>query len=75
MDAIPPPPSPLTSTHALKRVFVDHSMVEAFADNGRAAITRRTYPTSPDAVQVFLFAGPAQDCVFESIEGWQLDSI
>lgn len=56
-------------------MFVDHSMVEAFADNGRAAITRRTYPTSPDAVQVFLFAGPAQDCVFESIEGWQLDSI
>ena len=46
----PKPAEPLTLT-----VFLDRSVVEAFA-NRRAALTGRIYPTRPDSTAVGLFA-------------------
>lgn len=37
-------------------IFVDHSVVEAFIDGGRARITSRVYPTDLDASYVALFS-------------------
>jgi sucrose-6-phosphate hydrolase SacC (GH32 family) len=37
------------------RVFVDHSVVEAYAAGGRGCVTARTYPTD-DAVGMSVFA-------------------
>jgi beta-fructofuranosidase len=43
------------------RVFLDHSVIEVFA-NDRACLTARIYPTRPDSLGVGLFAhgGAAQ---------------
>ena len=51
------------------RVFVDHSVVEVFA-NGRQAVARRIYPARPDSVGVRLFArrAPARVHAFEAWE-------
>ncbi len=52
------------------RVFVDRSVVEAFADD-RQAVVRRTYPTRPDSLGVSLFAtgGPA---TIRKVTAWQM---
>lgn len=52
------------------RVFVDHSIVEVFA-NGRACMTFRTYPESADAVRVSLFARDGH-VHLEHLEAWDL---
>ncbi|RVX40110.1 binding-protein-dependent transport system inner membrane component [Nonomuraea polychroma] len=60
------------------RVFVDRSMVEAYADE-RRSITTRSYPTRPDALGVTLVthgtttvreltAWPLRPAIFETIE-------
>jgi len=43
------------SAAVMLRVFVDRSIVEAFADD-RQAVVRRIYPTRPDSIGVSLFA-------------------
>ncbi len=52
------------------RVFVDKSIVEAFA-NGRQAVTRRIYPSRPDSLAVRLFATdtPAQA---PALQAWKI---
>lgn len=52
------------------RVFVDRSVVEAFA-NGRQAVMRRVYPSRRDSVGVALFStgGPA---VVTTLEAWDI---
>lgn len=52
------------------RVFVDHSVVEAFA-NDRQAVMRRIYPTRADSVDVRLFSrgGPAH---VRLVEAWDM---
>jgi len=52
------------------RVFVDKSVVEAFA-NGRQAVMRRIYPSREDSVGVTLFsnAGPAS---VATLEAWDM---
>lgn len=54
-------------------IFVDHSVVEVFA-NASACLTTRVYPTRPDSVGLALFAhgGSAQ---LQSLDAWQMASI
>ena len=52
------------------RVFVDHSMVEAFA-NGRQAITRCIYPTRIDSQEIVLFSHGGETRV-KIVEAWDM---
>ena len=62
-------PFPLPASGPITlRVLVDHSVVEAFAADGRAVVTHRTYPPGDLArgVQIFnLGAGPVRLASFE----------
>lgn len=49
------------------RLFVDASVVEAYADGGRTVVTRRAYPTRQDSNGVALVAGSGGDCTFDSV--------
>jgi beta-fructofuranosidase len=53
------------------RIFVDKSVVEVFANDGRQAVMRRIYPSRPDSVGVKLFSvgGPA---TATALEAWQM---
>jgi len=55
------------------RVFVDHSVVEVFA-NDRVCLTGRAYPTSPDAQGVALICGGGT-AVLEGLDAWEMASI
>lgn len=55
------------------RVFVDGSVVEAFA-NGRACHTFRHYPTDPHAKQIGIVCGGGSATV-RSLNVWQMNSI
>lgn len=52
------------------RIFLDKSVVEVFANDGRQAVVRRIYPSRPDSVGIQLFSqgGPAQVRAFRSWE-------
>ena len=52
------------------RVFLDHSVLELFADD-RRYIAQRIYPTHPDALDVKLFSrgGPT---LIRSLSAWQM---
>jgi beta-fructofuranosidase len=64
-------PFELRADEPLKlRVFVDKSVVEAFA-NGRQAVMRRIYPSRPDSVGVKLFSRGDQAQV-TSLEAWEM---
>lgn len=52
------------------RIFVDHSVVEVFA-NRRQAVTRRIYPSHPDSVGVSLFSSSGTTRV-HSLESWTI---
>jgi len=53
------------------RVFIDKSVVEVFANDGRQAVMRRIYPSRADSVGVKLFSsgGPAGG---SRLEAWEL---
>ena len=55
------------------RVFVDKSVVEVFANDGRQAVTRRIYPSADNAAGVALFSkgGPA---AATSVKAWDIMS-
>ena len=55
------------------RVFVDHSVVEVFA-NGLHYLAKRIYPARSDSldVQAFSFGGGAK---LRSLDAWQMDTI
>lgn len=55
------------------RCFVDHSVVEAYAQGGRAAITQRSYPTD-DANALAVFA-MGVDVQLESLDVYEMDSL
>jgi len=64
-------PFELRADESLKlRVFVDKSVVEAFA-NGRQAVMRRIYPSRPDSVGVKLFSKGDQAQV-TSLGAWEM---
>ncbi len=53
------------------RVYVDKSVVEVFANEGRQAVTRRIYPSANNAANVALFAkgGPV---TATSVKAWDI---
>lgn len=53
------------------RVFVDKSVVEVFANDGRQAVMRRLYPSRPDStgVRVFAEGGPVR---VTQLRAWEL---
>lgn len=53
------------------RVFVDKSVVEVFANDGRQAVMRRIYPSRPDSVGVRLFSQGGSARV-TSLDAWQM---
>ena len=53
------------------RIFLDHSMLEVFA-NGRQCMTQRLWPTREDATGVSLFSRAAETTA--SIEAWDMAS-
>lgn len=65
-------PFELKANEPLKlRVFVDKSVVEVFANDGRQAVMRRIYPSRKDSLGVRLFSngGPAS---VAKIEAWDM---
>ena len=65
-------PFPLTTTSPVPlRVIVDHSVVEAFADGGRAVVTHRAYPGA-GATRVYLLNLGATPCSMHAFDGYML---
>jgi sucrose-6-phosphate hydrolase SacC (GH32 family) len=65
-------PFALKRGEALKlRVFVDKSVVEVFANDGRQAVMRRIYPTRADSVGVALFSEGGAAKVTR-LDAWEL---
>ncbi|KAK7312080.1 hypothetical protein VNO77_35649 [Canavalia gladiata] len=58
------------------RVLVDHSIIESFAQGGRAVITSRVYPTEAiyGAAKLFLFNNATDINIKASLKIWQLNS-
>jgi beta-fructofuranosidase len=54
------------------RVFVDHSIVEAFAQGGRSAITARIYTDPSDNGIALMNQGSAPTTV--SVNVWEMDA-
>lgn len=61
-------------TTARLRVFVDHSIIEAFANNGRGRVTSRVYPQDPAAVAVGVYA-IGGDVTLEAMTVWSMATI
>jgi beta-fructofuranosidase len=55
-------------------VFVDHSVIEVFADEGRTCLASRVYPLRPDSLGVGLFAREG-NARLNSLDIWELNSI
>jgi sucrose-6-phosphate hydrolase SacC (GH32 family) len=53
------------------RVFVDKSVIEVFANDGRQAVMRRIYPTRPDSTGIALFSNGGTARV-SSLEAWEM---
>eukprot|EP01047_Picozoa_sp_COSAG01_P005355 COSAG01_NODE_182_length_22838_cov_34.788733_7_plen_1032_part_00 len=53
------------------RVFADVSIVEAFAQGGRSAVTGRVYPTRPDSVSVRV---TSQGLRILSVDAWRINT-
>lgn len=66
------PLKPSESTVTL-RCYIDHSVLEAYGTDGRAAITWRTYPLDT-AVGVALWAEGAAATLL-TLEAYEMDSI
>lgn len=59
------------------RILVDHSIVESFAQGGRASATSRVYPTEAiyDSAQVFVFNNATSATLTaETLKVWHLNS-
>jgi beta-fructofuranosidase len=55
------------------RVFIDHSVVEVFA-NGKQYAALRVYPGRDDSLGVSL-RSQGRSCVLKSLDAWQMKSI
>jgi len=55
------------------RIFIDHSVVEVFANN-KLALTTRIYPTRRDSLEIGLFA-KGGETKLERLECWAMESI
>ena len=54
--------------------FVDRSIVEVFAQDGRAAVTARVYPARAESRHVGIYAGAAQPASLLSLDTWQMQA-
>jgi beta-fructofuranosidase len=52
--------------------FVDRSIVEVFAMDGRSAVTARVYPTRNDSVVAAVYAGDTHPATLRQAEIWNL---
>jgi hypothetical protein len=71
----PAPGSDAVANTVTLHVFVDHSIVEVFVNEGRERLTSRVYPTLPSSRFVELFVDGPHDVRINSIDAWQLRSI
>lgn len=55
-------------------VFLDHSVIEVFVNDGRTCLASRVYPLRPDSLGVGLFAREGS-VKAKSLDVWTLDSI
>ena len=55
------------------RIFLDHSIVEVFA-NGRQCLTKRIYPTGPDSIGIALFTHDTPATV-RQLDHWPMGTI
>lgn len=55
------------------RIFIDKSVVEVFANEGRQAIARRLYPSRADSVGVSLFSRGG-DAQVTRLRAWDMDA-
>ncbi|ELR15550.1 glycosyl hydrolases family 32 superfamily protein [Acanthamoeba castellanii str. Neff] len=56
-------------------IFVDHSIVEVFVNQGKERLTSRVYPTLPDSRFAELFVDGPHDVFVTSIDVWQLRTV
>ncbi|KAL9242887.1 hypothetical protein vseg_016845 [Gypsophila vaccaria] len=58
------------------RILLDHSIVEAFAQEGRTCITTRVYPTKAiyNDAKLYLFNNATNVSVTASVKTWQMSS-
>lgn len=68
-------PSRSANGMVMLHVFVDHSIIESFVNDGKERLTTRVYPTLPDSTHVELFVEGAYDARVTSLDVWQLRSI
>lgn len=66
--------APLDDNPATLHVFVDHSIIEIFGNDGTSNIISRVYPTLPQSMGVSLFV-EGQGQVLLSVDAWELGSI
>jgi len=59
--------------HLRLRVFLDHSVVEVFA-NGRTCLTSRVYPTRTDSLGVSVFSAGGAAHLF-GLDVWEMDAV
>jgi sucrose-6-phosphate hydrolase SacC (GH32 family) len=58
------------------QIFLDHSVIEIYVNNGYNVLTTRVYPVSPPEYQTIeIFSEGTEKVTFDSINVWALDSI
>lgn len=64
---------PLSTAGNKLQVFIDHSVIEIYANGGRAVLTSRVYPSLADSQGVLLFSNGGT--VIVNVDAWSLASI
>ena len=65
---------PATDTNVTLRVYVDHSVLETYAQGGRGVVTSRMYP-SDDALGVKVFCDGPSGVTLLGLEVFEMDTI
>lgn len=65
---------PATDTNVTLRVYVDHSVLETYAQGGRGVVTSRMYPTD-DALGVKIFCEGPVGVTLLAVDVWAMDTI
>lgn len=65
---------PATDTNVTLRVYVDHSVLETYAQGGRGVVTSRMYP-SDDALGVKLYCEGPAGVTLLGVEVYEMDTI
>ena len=68
------PWSPEKNDEVELHVYVDHSVIEIFVDEGRTSLTWRVYPTHPESNYFGVFSMQGEVEV-TSLEVWEMRSV